>query len=127
MAGTVTITEANARDWPLAKVTFTWLTDAAGAADGVTTGAYTGKVIRLVHIPDAAGTQPTNLYDVTVLDTDSADVLAGAGADVSNAAVTQVVTPVTLGCVVESTLSLHVTNGGNAKGGKTIVYISRVG
>jgi hypothetical protein len=80
-----------------------------------------------VQIPGAAGVQPSDLYDMTILDTDSADVLAGVGANISNAGVTQVVTPVTLGCVVESKLTLGVTNAGNAKSGKTIVYISKVG
>ena len=127
MAGTVTIDEANAKDWPISKITFTWLSSDGGAADGVTTFAYTGKLVRVVQIPDAAGTQPTDQYDMTILDTDSADVLAGLGANISNAAITQTVTPVTLGCVVESKLTLGVTNAGDAKGGKTIVYISKVG
>jgi hypothetical protein len=127
MAGTVTITEANAKDWPISKVTFDWLSSAGGAADGTTTDAYTGKIVRVVQIPGAAGVQPTDAYDITILDTDSADVLAGQGANISNAGVTQVVTPVTLGCVVESRLTLGVTNAGNAKTGKTIVYISKVG
>lgn len=127
MAGTVTVTEARAKDWPISKVTFTWLSSAGGAADGTTTYAYTGKVVRVVNVPDAAATQPTDLYDVTILDADSADVLAGAGANVSNAAKTQTVSPVLLGAVVESLLTLGVTNAGNAKGGQTIVYISKVG
>jgi hypothetical protein len=127
MAGTVTITEANAKDWPISKVTFTWLSDGAtGAADGVTTYAYTGKLVRVVQVPDAAGTQPTDQYDVVVNDDDGADVLAGVGANISNAAKSQTVTPLSLGAVVESKLTLGVTNAGNAKGGKTIVYIGKV-
>jgi len=127
MAGTVTTDEANAKDWPISKVTFNWLSSAGGAADGETTYAYTGKLVRVVQIPGTAGVQPSDLYDMTILDTDSADVLAGVGANISNAAITQTVTPVTLGCVVESKLTLGVTNAGNAKSGKTIVYISKVG
>lgn len=125
--GTVTVAESRSTEWPLSKVMFTWVSTAGGDAGDVTTYAYTGKVVRLVQIPDAGGTQPTDAYDVTILDGDSVDILAGQGANVSNAGVTQVVTPITLGAVVESKLTLVVSNAGNAKGGKTIVYISKVG
>jgi hypothetical protein len=122
MAGTVTTTEVN---WArVKKVTFVWTSSAGGAADATTSQSYTGEIIRAVQIPDSGGTQPTDLYDVVVTDGDGADVLHGTGANLSNAAATNKHGAKDgLGTVVNSTLTLAVTNAGNAKGGKTIVYI----
>lgn len=51
------------------------------------------------------------------------DVLKGLGADLGNAANTYKADSDGLGAVVESKLTLAVTNAGNAKGGKTILFI----
>lgn len=120
MAGTVVITEETHST--VKKIKLEWTSDAAGAADGTTTKAYSGEIIRLVTIPGTAGVQPTDLYDVVVNDEDSADVLMGAGANRSNAA-TQQVLGSSLGCVANDKLTLGITNAGNAKSGTTIVYI----
>jgi hypothetical protein len=124
MAGTVTITEE--RIAPIHKVTFVWLSSAGGAADGTTTGYYNGEIVRVVQIPDAAATQPTDQYDVIVTDDDNADALVGLGANLSNAATVQKVAADKLGTVANAQLTLGVTNAGNAKGGKTILYIKVV-
>ena len=121
MAGTVTVTEQ--RFGSVKKVTFAWVSDAGGAADGVTPKEYTGEILRVLEIPDGGGTQPTDLYDVLVKDADGADVLIGHGANVSNAANDDKVAADKLGVVASSVLTLAVTNAGNAKGGKTILYI----
>ena len=121
MAGTVTTTEETIGS--VKKITFTWTSSAGGAADGTTTGYYTGEIVRVVQIPDSGGTQPTNLYDVTVNDDDSADVLLGLGANLVNNANTDKVTKDGLGVVANAQLTLGVTNAGAAKGGKTILYL----
>jgi len=121
MAGTVTTTEETIGR--ISKVKFVWTSSAGGAADATTTGYYTGSIIRVVQIPDGGGTQPTNAYDIVVNDNDSADVLLGLGANLSNAANTDKVASDKLGVVANSQLTLAVTNAGNAKGGKTILYI----
>jgi hypothetical protein len=121
MAGTVTKTEITYT--PLKKCLFTWTSSAGGAADATSTESYTGEVVRAVHVPDAGGTQPTDLFDVVVTDSDGADVLGGTGANLSNAATTNKVAANGLGAVVNSTLTLAVTNAGSAKGGKTILFI----
>lgn len=121
MAGTVTITE---HSWAyIKKIEFDWESSAGGAADGTTTDIYTGEIIRVVQVPDSGGTQPTDLYDVTVVDDDTLDIMYGLGANVSNAAPSQKQMSDGLGCVVGSQLTLHVTNAGATKGGKTIVYL----
>jgi len=122
MAGTVTITETIYSS--VKKVKFDWTSSAGGAADGTTTHTFTGEILRVVQIPGTSGNQPTDLYDMTIVDGDSLDVLFGNGANISNAASSQVHWRTSsLAAIVNSTLTIHVTNAGNAKSGSTIVYI----
>lgn len=126
MAGTVVTTEETFNR--IQKITFDWLSSAGGAADAVTTNYYTGEILRYVEVPDSGGTQPTNAYDVAVTDDDGVDVLAGLGADLSNAAASQFVAGslgIPLGVVANAQLTLAVTGAGNAKGGQTILYIKK--
>lgn len=121
MAGTNTISDRKAMGGnTVRRVHFDWLSDAAGAVDTtLTPDVVNGDILMAVFIPDAAGTQPTNLYDVTLLDTDGADVLLGAGANLSNAAQAA---SAAVGCAT-SVLQLVVANAGNAKGGVVIIYV----
>lgn len=121
MAGTVTVKEQTFSS--VRKITFTWTSSAAGAADGATTLPFDGDLLAVYQIPDGGGTQPTNLYDVTVTDGDGIDVLNALGANLSNAVNTLKRTSDGLLPVAASILTLAVTNAGNAKGGKTILYI----
>ncbi len=120
MAGTVTIAEETYGT--VRKVKFAWTSDAAGAADGITTKAYSGAVERLVTVPGTAGDQPTDLYDVVVNDEDATDVLMGAGANRSNVTTQQVLAS-SLGVVANDKLTLAVTNAGATKKGTVYVYI----
>jgi len=109
---------------------FDWLSDAAGAVSGILSDPVNGEIEKVVFVPDGGGTQPSDLYDVTLLDEDGFDVLAGQGANLSNVNKSQVcpgiplkdgaTTSVKKG-IVNGTLQLVVTNAGNAKGG--IVYL----
>ncbi len=119
-AGTVTLTEQ--KTGTVKKVKFTWVSDAAGASDKQTAEVYSGAVQRVVTIPDGGATQPTNLYDVTLLDDDGVDVCFGNAANRSNVTTEQIL-PANLGHIANSKLYLHVTNAGNAKGGVLIAYL----
>lgn len=121
MAGTVTTTEETIGS--ISKITFDWTSSAGGAADATTTNYYSGVIQRVVQIPGA--TTPTAAYDVIVSDDDGADVLLGLGANLSESAVTQKVAADKLGTVANAQLTLAVTNAGNAKTGKTILYLSK--
>lgn len=121
MAGTVTISEITHPS--IKKIVFTWTSGDDGKADVTTVQYYTGRVLYAVQIPDGGGTQPSDQYDVTVSDVDGIDVLKGLGANLSNAAATYKADSDGLGAVVESKLTLAVTNAGNAKGGKTILFL----
>lgn len=118
MAGTVTKTEQTFGR--IHKITWTWLSSAGGAADDTTGAYYTGRVVRAVQIPDGGGTAPTTLYDVVVNDADGADVLQGTGGNLNIGTNTE---SNDLATVATTQLTLAVTNAGNAKGGKTILYV----
>lgn len=120
MAGTVVTTEEITRS--IQKITFDWTSSAGGAADAVTENTYTGRVVRAVQIPDTGGTAPTTLYDVVVTDSDGGDVLQGTGA---NLAIDVNTDASDLAVVSDTTLTLAVTNAGNAKGGLTILYVEK--
>jgi len=124
MAGTVTVSEESITSTAvgLRKIAWDWLSAVGGAADLVTTLAYTGELKRFVTIPDGGGTQPSDNYDITITDGDGVDVLAGAGANRDNVATEQVLAA-SLGCVANDTLTLNVTNAGDAKGGIVYLYI----
>jgi hypothetical protein len=121
MAGTVTTTEDMVG--ALHKVKFDWTSDAAGAADGVTTARVSGAIMQAVFDPASAASQPTDAYDVVITDIDGVDVLNGLGANLSNAA--NVVKRGTDGLLYtkSSLLTLAVTNAGDTKSGAIILYI----
>lgn len=121
MAGTVTVTEKTHTS--VKQITWDWLSSAAGAADQATTNAFDGVLERAEFVPDAAATQPTDQYDVTVTDADGVDVLAGLGANLSNAGAVTKTHANGLAAVAGSKLTLNVTNAGNAKGGVVILYL----
>lgn len=123
MAETVTCTEET--HGTVKKVAWDWLSAADGSVGAVagatSTKAYNGALLRAVFVPDSGGTQPTDNYDVEVLDEDGYDVLAGQGANLSNAATTTVVA--SLGAIANDKAKLSITNAGDSKGGVVYLYI----
>lgn len=124
MAGSATVTEIVHR--PVKKIKFAWTSDASGNVNGgaaiTTSKNLCGKIIGLATVPAAAGSAPSDNYDLTLLDADGVDVLFGGGAD-RDTANTEFVQSSSLGAVVESTLELRVANAGNAKSGVAYVFI----
>lgn len=119
MAGTVTTTEE--RFGSIKRIKFDWLSDASGDATATTTYTYSGEVLRAIFVPDGSTTAPSDLYDVTITDADSIDILYGQGADMDGT--NTVVLVENLAPVANDVLSLTVANGGNAKGGIVYLYI----
>lgn len=119
MAGTVTTSEERIGA-SVHKVVFDWLSSAGGAADATSSYAYTGRVVAVHLIPDSGGTTPTDQYDVVLTDVDSRDLLFGKGANCSSAD-TVIITD--CGYIANDTLTLGVTNGGNAKGGIVVAFV----
>lgn len=122
-AGSITFTYNEIRT--MKKVTFDWTSDASGDVNGVLSAGLSGIIYRITFIPDGGGTQPSNLYDVVLNETDGFDVLNAKGANLSNVTSTTVGPALTGGemAIEDSAFDLVVTNAGNAKGGKVILYI----
>jgi len=123
MAGTVV--QTHQKFSTVKKLTFDWASSTSGAATANTTGLITGLINRYLFIPDSGGTAPTSNYDVVVNDSDSQDVLQGKGANLSALTASDIVCGTTgnpAPIAVSGILSLSVTNAGNAKGGKVILY-----
>ncbi len=120
--GTATVTETVHTS--VKKIKWVWASSADNqGALKVTTKAYDGLIERAEFIPDSGGTTPSNLYDVTITDSESVDVLAALGADLSNAATVTKVHSNGLGAVAGSVLTLNVSNAGLSKGGTVILYL----
>ena len=105
------------------RIMWDWLSATGGAVTSATLKAYDGLLERVVFDPDAAATQPTAAYDVTITDPDGNDVLAGLGADLSNSATVVKTHANGLTAVSGQLLTLNVTNAGDEKGGLVIVYL----
>jgi len=125
MAGTVTVTETRDDPFGVHKIDWSWVSASDGAADKASVHAFTGLIEHVVFDPDASGTQPTDAYDVTITVPSGVDILNGNGANLSNAA-TVVKTrneTANLLSVSNEIVTLNVTNAGDAKGGRVILYI----
>lgn len=123
-AQVVTITQDSV-DYPIQKVSWDWLCTDGGIVSSAASGAYMGKIVKAILASDAAGTAPTNEYDVTIEDDDGYDVLSGGGADVTSAATVYLVDPDKCLWVRAKSLTLKVANAGDAKGGVVTLYIQR--
>jgi len=107
----------------LNKIKWTWTSTSAGAYTGATTYRYNGILHELVTIPAGGADAPTTLYDITITDGDSVDVLNGLGADRSATAQESKHKTDGLLAVKSSTLTLNITNAGDIKQGTAILYI----
>lgn len=108
------------------RFTFTWVSDGSGGVSGdvTTIRLMVGEIVRVEIIPNGGATQPSDLYDLTLLDTHGVDILGGAGANLSNSAATMVVHPdIRIGS--DETFQLVIANAGNAKGGTVKIWVGR--
>ena len=118
MAGTVVLTE-EANGEPQ-KVVFAFTASAGGAADKTTEKGYTGKIEQVTIIP--GGTTPAALWDVVITDQDNVDILLGNGMNLSATDITIIHESAT-STIANDTLTLAVTNAGNAGTGTVVVYV----
>lgn len=135
MAGSLSITDqvfADKINRPVRKVSLAWTSTAGGAVSGNLTDYLSGVLARVAFVPNTSSTQPTNLYDITLLDENGIDVLAGQGADLSNATATAVIPGVPLKdgtttsvgpAQIDDKLELRVANAGSAKTGTVVLYL----
>lgn len=103
------------------KYSIAWTCDASGIVSGNPVDVRRGLIRQVKFIPAAGGVAPTDLYDLTFLDADSADVLVGNGANLS-ATVASWYSPANPVYHEAGAMTPVIANAGNAKQG-TIVLI----
>jgi hypothetical protein len=104
------------------RLVFSWTSDADGDAQIVTDGVYDGKLIMTVFVPGEDGDQPSDEYDVALVDSVGIDLFGGQGANLSNTALSVATEAQTLVACGER-LTLNVENAGDTKSGTVVVYI----
>ena len=120
-AGSVVVTSTTLGSG-ISQYTVAWTSDASGAVSGNLLTVRRGRVVQVKFRPGSGGTQPTDLYDATLVDPDSVDLALGNGANLSNATSklsTQTPGPYFNG---EGRLDLVIANAGNAKTG-TVIFL----
>jgi hypothetical protein len=130
VAGTVTATTTRIVGG-VRRTTLAWTSDASGDVSATTTVLPAGTVLGVAFTPGSGGTQPSDAYDVTLLCADhSVDVLAGEGANLSNATATHKqpmasnagTTGFARVWAHSGNYQLVVANAGNAKTGTVEVF-----
>ena len=121
-AGTVTVTSAVVAPG-VTKYTIAWTSTAGGAVSGNAFVVKPGRLLEIKFVPNTSATQPTDLYDVTLVDTDNVDVLNGRGVDRSNATSSILLWDPPMFRDGLQNLDLVVANAGNAKTGTVILYV----
>ncbi|MEO8483332.1 MAG: hypothetical protein ABI634_14055 [Acidobacteriota bacterium] len=120
--GTVTTT-STAMTSTLTRISIAWTSTAGGAVSGNAFATKRARIRQVKFVPGAGGTQPTDLYDVTLVDANGVDLLFGAGADLSNA--TSKIARLDPMVLIEpsGTVDLVVANAGSAKTGTVLLWV----
>lgn len=119
-AGTVTDVSASHHGYRL--LTFEWVTSTdTGLVSGTSRYRYTGRIVGVCTVPAGSSLAPDDNYDITLTDNNDVDVANGQLAN-RHTSTTQWVFD-SLGHVVNSTVTINVTNAGNSNAGTTYVYI----
>lgn len=128
--GTLTVTsrvygaQANSR---FIEYTAAWTSTAGGAVSANAFAIRAGRLVSIRFTPGTGGTQPTDLYDVTLVETNGvADLTAGQGANLSNAAAVVVQWDPLLFQDGSRTVDVVVANAGASKTG-TVVILVQIG
>lgn len=132
-AGTVTHT-ATKLHGGVVQHSLVWVSAASGIVSGAAVNVSPGTIVEVEFIPDSGGTQPSDLYDVSLLNEHGVNVFddgagASVGANLSNATASTKLPFIGGGAVTYvrrwlhgGALELVVTNAGSAKGGTVNVY-----
>lgn len=105
--------------------TIQWTSDASGNVNGFPVTVASGTFAQARIVPSAVSA-PTDLYDATLVDDASVDLLAGAGADLSATAGKYIRESTGQGLIIYSinqTIELRITNAGNTKAGRIDIWI----
>lgn len=133
MAGTVVVSYRGLK--PERVIEIGWISSAGSVFNGKLTKEFRGYISRVDFIPNQAGSQPDNLYDITCEDVNGIDVFQGVGANLSNAANVTLSPGVkmteTSGNYIslvpplhDGTLELKGANLGAAKTGTVVIFLA---
>jgi hypothetical protein len=125
--GTVAVTTTtiieNQRERVL-QYSIAWTSTAGGAVSANTFRLNApGRLLSVRYVPGSGGLQPSDQYDVTLVDSDGVDVLAGGGANLSNAVATLVHRDPPAYLTHTRTLDLVVANAGDANSGTVVLTV----
>jgi len=128
----LTVTKEEYRSEWLSCYTLDWVSAADGTLSQIIT-AIQGTIERVTFIPASkAGETPYDLYDATLIDRDGIDVLGGAGGNLSNTTITDVLvtdTPPVLPIATIGALTLNVAHadsgGAGTHSGTIRIYLRR--
>lgn len=129
MAAAGAIAESFSETRTVKKLALDWTSSVGGAVQEIPSRTVSGEILRVVFVPGAGGVQPSDLYDVTLLDADGLDVLAATGANRSNANKSQACPLIGDGTTtdkpiaVDGPLTLTIANAGDAKQGRVALYL----
>lgn len=128
MAAVGAIVETISKTRTMRSIALDWTCSAGGAVSGIPSSALSGVIERVAFVPGAGGVEPSDDYDVTLLDEDGLDVLAGKGGNLAQATASQAVpligdgTTTNQKVAIDGQLTLTVANAGNAKQGRVKLY-----
>jgi hypothetical protein len=127
-AGTVVVTtsgELGNRTQVYRRYSVAWTSTAGGAVSGNPFSIVAGRLLSVRFVP--GGTTPTDLYDVTLVDSDgtisSGDLLSGTGADRSNATSSILSFDPPIYEDGTRTLDVVVANAGASKTGTVVILV----
>ena len=113
------------------KMSIDWTASSSGIVPATASKIISGELLRCVFVPDSGGTAPTNNYDMTIVDSESVDVLSGNGANLSST-VTKSIVPCeemlsggssgVAKFAIMSALTISASNCGASNGGNVHIY-----
>ena len=119
MAGTLTVVTA-AVQGGIAKYTLTWVSSSGGAVSANLFDLWPGEIVKAKFVPSGS-VVPSDGYDVTLVDTNSCDLLNGVGLNLSSTTAFAA-TPAVYHDGAQQ-VDLVVADAGNAKGGTVTLWV----
>lgn len=105
------------------RITMDWTSDASGNVSGNTFSVRTGDLVAIAFRPSTGSTVPTDLYDITLVDSTGVDWLSGAGANLSATTASRFAFYPKLFHDAVQRFDLVVANAGNAKRGTVMLWV----
>jgi hypothetical protein len=117
--GTVTVTVTRPESG-VVKYSVAWTSTSGGAVSG-NAFAVSGQLFQVEVIPGSGGSQPTDLYDATMVNPRSVDFLIASGSNLSNS--TGKVVQITPALYLDTTLDLVIAAAGDTKSGTFVLWV----